>query len=72
MASYRDEVVKEVVPLAEKIIAEKQGKLNLDRVKFWDESVFDLQGNPTPQGDEKWMLKQAQTMFDNMLSLIHI
>ena len=66
VSRYRDEVVKEVVPLAEKIIAEKTQKLNLDRVQFWDESVFDLQGNPAPQGNEGWMLKQAQQMFDGM------
>lgn len=66
VARYRDEVVKEVVPLANKIIAQKQQKLNLEQVKFWDEAVFDLQGNPVPQGDEAWMLKQAQKMFDGM------
>ncbi len=64
--SYRNEVVNTVVPLAQKIIAQKAQKLNLDRVNFWDESVFDLQGNPKPQGDHDWMLKQAQQMFDAM------
>jgi M3 family oligoendopeptidase len=63
---YRDEVVAKVVPLAQKIIAQKAEKLNLAQVNFWDESVFDLQGNPSPQGDHDWMLKQAQQMFDAM------
>ena len=66
VARYRDEVVTEVVPLAKKIIAQKAEKLNLDRVYFWDESVFDLQGNPTPKGEHDWLLKQAQEMFDAM------
>lgn len=66
VASYRDEVVNKVVPLAQKIIAKKAKKLNLDRVEFWDEAVFDLQGNPEPKGDHDWMLKQAQEMFDNL------
>ena len=66
VASYRDEVVNKVVPLAQKIIAKKAQKLDLDQVKFWDEAVFDLQGNPKPQGDHDWMLKQAQEMFDNL------
>jgi M3 family oligoendopeptidase len=66
VANYRQEVVKEVVPLAQKIIAQKAQELNLDQVNFWDESVFDLQGNPKPQGDHDWMLQQAQTMFDNI------
>ncbi|WP_019508872.1 M3 family oligoendopeptidase [Pleurocapsa sp. PCC 7319] len=64
--SYRNEVVAQVVPLAQKIMAQKAAKLNLDRVMFWDESVFDLQGNPKPQGDHDWMLQQAQQMFDAM------
>ena len=66
VARYRDEIVTEVVPLAKKIIAQKAEKLALDRVYFWDESVFDLQGNPIPQGEHDWMLKQAQQMFDAM------
>ncbi|MEM8720599.1 MAG: M3 family oligoendopeptidase [Cyanobacteria bacterium P01_G01_bin.39] len=64
VANYRQEVVNEVVPLAQKIIAQKASKLNLDQVKFWDESVYDLQGNPEPQGDYNWMIQQAQKMFD--------
>lgn len=64
--SYRNEIVAKVVPLAQKIIAQKAAKLNLEQVMFWDESVFDLQGNPKPQGDHDWMLQQAQQMFDAM------
>ena len=64
VANYRNEVVAKVVPLAQKIIDRKRQKLNLDRVYFWDEAVFDLQGNPQPQGNREWMLQQAQTMFD--------
>ncbi|HEY9847120.1 MAG TPA: M3 family metallopeptidase, partial [Candidatus Caenarcaniphilales bacterium] len=30
------------------------------------ESVFDLQGNPVPLGNDNWMLEQAQEMFDAM------
>ena len=66
VARYRDEIVKEVVPLAKKIITQKAAKLNLEQVYFWDESVFNLQANPTPKGDRNWMLQQAQQMFDAM------
>ena len=66
VASYRDEVVAKVVPLAQKIIDQKAQKLNLEWVMYWDEAVFDLQGNPKPQGDHDWMLQQAQKMFDNL------
>ena len=66
VASYRDEVVAKVVPLAQKIIDQKAQKLHLEWVMYWDEAVFDLQGNPKPQGDHDWMLQQAQKMFDNL------
>ena len=66
VASYRDEVVAKVVPLAQKIIDQKAQKLHLEWVMYWDEAVFDLQGNPKPQGDHDWMLQQAQKMFDAM------
>jgi M3 family oligoendopeptidase len=66
VAKYRDEVVAKVVPLAQKIIDQKAQKLNLPSVMYWDEAVFDLQGNPKPQGDHDWMLQQAQQMFDAM------
>jgi M3 family oligoendopeptidase len=66
VASYRDEVVAKVVPLAQKIIDQKAQKLHLQWVMYWDEAVFDLQGNPKPQGDHDWMLQQAQKMFDAM------
>lgn len=66
VARYREEVVNKVVPLAKKIIAQKAEKLNLDRVYYWDESVFDRLGNPAPQGEYDRMLAQAQQMFDAM------
>jgi M3 family oligoendopeptidase len=66
VSSYRDEVVAKVVPLAQKIIDQKAQKLQLEQVMYWDEAVFDLQGNPKPQGDHDWMLQQAQKMFDAM------
>ena len=66
VARYCDEVVAKVVPLANKIIEQKAQKLDLDRVYFWDEAVFDLKGNPQPQGNHDWMLGQAQQMFEAM------
>lgn len=33
---------------------------------FWDEGVFDPQGNPDPQGDHDWMIERATEMFDEI------
>jgi M3 family oligoendopeptidase len=63
---YREQIVQEVVPLALELIEQQAKRLNLDSVYFWDELVFDAEGNPAPMGDHDWMLEQAQAMFDAM------
>ncbi len=63
---YCQQVAEEVVPLACQIVERRREKLNLDQLFFWDESLFDLQGNPTPLGDRDWMLERAQEMFAAM------
>lgn len=63
---YREQVAREVVPLANQILQQRAEKLNLDELCVWDESVSDLQGNPEPNGDQDWMLERFQEMFDAM------
>jgi M3 family oligoendopeptidase len=63
---YREQVAREVVPLAKQILQQRAEKLNLDELCFWDESVSDLQGNPELEGDQDWMLERFQDMFDAM------
>ncbi|PSB02299.1 M3 family oligoendopeptidase [Merismopedia glauca] len=66
VARYCQQVVEEVVPLARQILERQTQKLNLDKLFYWDESLFDLQGNPTPKGDLDWMLESAQEVFAAM------
>jgi M3 family oligoendopeptidase len=66
VALYCDIVAQEVVPLVDRLIQRQTQKLNLDKIFFWDEAIFDLQGNPTPKGDRDWMLIKAQEMFEAM------
>lgn len=66
VSEFRDAVRETVVPLCEKICQQQAEDLTLDRVAYWDESIFDLGGNPKPLGDHGWLLKQAQEMFEQM------
>ncbi len=63
---YREQVVQDVVPLANQVVQRQAEKFNLDELQFWDESVVDLEGNPAPLGDHNWILAQTQAMFDAM------
>ena len=60
---FRAEVRDVLVPLCARIREEQAETLGLDAVRVWDEKIFDLGGNPVPQGDEAWMTDRAREMF---------
>ena len=63
---FRDEVRRVVVPAAQQLRERQAANLGVDELFQWDESVFDLKGNPAPKGDADWMVEQAKLMFDEM------
>lgn len=63
---FRAAVRADVVPLAEELRKQQATALGIDRVMFWDEGVFDAQGNPKPQGNHDWMIERATEMFNAM------
>jgi M3 family oligoendopeptidase len=66
--SFRAEVVRLIVPLIKKIRKQQQDTLGISAEDFsaWDEGVYDLVGNPKPQGDHDWMVERAVEMFDEL------
>ena len=63
---FRAEVREYVVPLAKQLRERQRTELGVEGLKFWDEAVHDLRGNPAPQGDHDWMIQRAVEMFDSM------
>jgi len=63
---FRNAVREHVVPLAEELRRAQASALGIDRVMYWDEGVFDRQGNPKPRGDHDWLIERATEMFDQM------
>ncbi|MDA1194967.1 MAG: M3 family oligoendopeptidase [Planctomycetota bacterium] len=66
VARYRDAVRDFVVPLCTRIRERQRESLGVEQLMTWDESVHDVRGNPTPQGDHDWMVERAREMFDAM------
>lgn len=66
VARFRQAVRDEVVPLGLEARRRQTADLSLDRLRYWDEALFDPLGNPAPQGDHDWMIGQAQAMFDGL------
>jgi len=63
---YRSEIRKFVVPLAQSIREKQRKQLGLEKLYFYDESLFDPAGNPKPQGDHDWVIERGIEMFDKM------
>ena len=63
---FRAEVRQHLVPLAAELRKKQAATLGVDKLKFWDDAVFDLAGNPAPKGEHDWMVARATEMFDQM------
>ena len=60
-ARFRAQVAEYVVPLSNELREQQRRRLGLDKMLFYDQGVMDPEGNPSPQGNDDWVL-----------SLIHI
>ena len=63
IASFRQQIVEHVVPVAQKLYDRQAKRLGLDSLKFYDEGFRFLTGNPTPKGDAVWMEERARKMY---------
>ena len=63
VARYREAIVREIVPLAERIVYAQARELGLDEVMLWDEHVFSKNGSPKPPQAYDGMLDAARHVF---------
>ncbi|MBV8668219.1 MAG: M3 family oligoendopeptidase [Candidatus Eremiobacteraeota bacterium] len=56
---YRDQVARDIVPIAAQIIERRRAALGIDQAMFWDEPMADAGANPAPQGDAEWIVAQG-------------
>ena len=60
---YRQEILKEVVPVAQKLYASQKARLHLDHLYAWDEKVEFTTGNPKPHVSQEECVKLAGKMY---------
>ena len=61
---WRDQIARDVVPLAQRIVQERAARAGIAEPKYWDEKVADPRGNARPKGDLPWILARCQEAFD--------
>ena len=60
---FRRQVREVIVPACVKLAERQRERLGVEKLCFYDESVFNPNGNPTPIGDRDYMVKKAQEMY---------
>ncbi len=66
VATFREQVVKFVVPVAERLYNKQEKTLGIDRMMYYDEEIKYAEGNAHPEGDEKKLLNAAREMYTDM------
>ena len=64
--AYRDQIVESVVPLTQKLYKEQAARLGISDMKNYDYNLMFLTGNPTPKGEEGYLVEQAGIMYDEL------
>ncbi|AKL94775.1 oligoendopeptidase F [Clostridium aceticum] len=63
VANYRKQVLADLVPVATKLKERQAKRLQLDTLKYYDESLEFLTGNAFPKGDPDWIIQQGKRMY---------
>ncbi len=66
VASFREQVRKEIVPLCEKLYEAQAKRIGVDKIKVYDEKFIYPDGNAQPIGDDDYLVKEAQKMYHDL------
>ncbi|WP_064579884.1 M3 family oligoendopeptidase [Streptobacillus moniliformis] len=71
VANYRKQIKENVVPLYVELRKRQEKRIKVDKLKYYDEGMAFLTGNPTPKGDRAWMVEKAQIMYKELSPETH-
>ena len=66
VASFRQQVVRDLVPLLEKIKQGQKMRLGLEKLYFWDDGIRFPDGNAKPMGTAEDILKAGLDMYHDL------
>lgn len=64
VATYRKQVLEDLVPITMKLRERQMHRLGLDSLKYYDEPIAFTTGNATPKGDSAWILENGKKMYE--------
>ena len=66
VAGYRSQVKEHIVPIATRLREKQAKRLGLDKLMYYDESLFFSTGNANPKGDPEWIVRNAKKMYEEL------
>lgn len=66
VANFREQVKEYIVPLATKLKERQKERIGVESLKYYDENLDFLSGNPTPKGKPEWIIENGQKMYDEL------
>lgn len=66
VANYRKQILEVVVPIVSRIKEVQKARINIEDMKFYDDSFLFVDGNPTPQGSSDELLVACRKMYNEM------
>ncbi|QRF24812.1 M3 family oligoendopeptidase [Alicyclobacillus sp. TC] len=66
VARFRRQVKQEIVPIASRLREEQRNRLQLENLRYYDESLTFANGNPHPHGNADWIIAQAAQMYEEL------
>ena len=66
VSSYREQVLKYIVPLHTELKKRQEKRLGLDKLSFYDEPIKFNSGNADPHGDPEWLINNGKTMYKEL------
>lgn len=60
---FRKQVREHIVPLANRLYKRQAERIQVDTLKFYDQSLNFLTGNAVPQGSPEWIIENGKKMY---------
>ncbi|MGP6140607.1 MULTISPECIES: M3 family oligoendopeptidase [unclassified Jeotgalibaca] len=64
--TYRENVLNDVVPVAQKLYERQAKRIGVDRMNYYDLNLEFLNGNATPKGDAAYIMEMGQKMYHEL------
>jgi len=64
--TFRDQIKEYFVPFATRIHEQRKKRLGLDSLKYYDEDMFFIEGNPAPTGTPEEILAAGKEMYRDL------